>query len=78
MKEIKWFTKVFLMKTAKFKTNIDSEARVKSLLDSYPLIKEWKLDINDPDKTLIVSGYSFSKEDIIKVIQEEGYMIQPK
>ena len=64
------------MKTLKFKTNINCNnciAAVTPHLYSAVQIKEWNVDITNPQKILTVSGEDISPEYVIKTVKQAGY-----
>jgi copper chaperone len=59
----------------KFKTNIKCGGciqKVKPYLDALKEIKTWNVDINSPDRILIVDG-EIDGDIIIKAISKAGY-----
>ena len=64
------------MKTLRFKTNINCNnciAAVSPHLFSAVQIKEWNVDITNPQKILTVSGEDITPEYVIETIRKAGY-----
>jgi copper chaperone len=64
------------MKILKFKTNINCNnciAAVSPHLFSAVEIKEWNVDITNPQKILTVSGENITPEYVIDTIKSAGY-----
>ena len=64
------------MKTLKFKTNIKCGgciAAVTPYLNQISGIKNWEVDVVNPDKVLTVEYDSVNAENIVAKIQEAGY-----
>jgi len=67
------------MTSFKFKTNINCNgciATVTPFLNSETAIQNWKVDIQNPDKILIVEGESISKEIVMSKVKEAGFRIE--
>ena len=63
------------METLKFKTNIKCMgciSTVTPVLNEKAGIDKWKVDLQDPDKTLIVEGNS-KPEEIVEALKDVGY-----
>ena len=59
----------------KFKTNIKCGgciATVTPFLEKETSIKNWEVDLNDPDRTMVVEG-DVSADQVIKTLKEAGY-----
>lgn len=68
------------MKTIHFKTNINCGAcvaKVTPVLDDQKGISEWKVDTENPDKTLTVSGEDITESELIAVLAKAGYKATP-
>jgi copper chaperone len=64
------------MQTLKFKTNINCNnciEKVKPVLDTKNEIKEWNVDISNPDKILTVTGDNIDYQNIENTLFEIGY-----
>jgi Copper chaperone len=64
------------METLKFKTNIKCSgcvAQVTPHLEASPSIKEWNVDIANPDKVLTVKAENIGAEEIKAIVQKAGY-----
>lgn len=64
------------MSTLKFKTNIKCNncvAKVSPYLDESYIIKEWNVDLENPEKILTVTGEDISVEYIKETILKAGY-----
>ncbi|MBI5402106.1 MAG: heavy-metal-associated domain-containing protein [Ignavibacteriae bacterium] len=64
------------MSTLKFKTNIKCNncvAKVSQYLDESYKIKEWSVDLEDPDRVLTVTGEEISGEYIKETVMKAGY-----
>ncbi len=67
--------KTINMNQYKFKTNIKCGgciAAVKPHLDSNVKIKEWKVDTENPEKILTVTG-ELSEEEVRSLVEKAGY-----
>ena len=63
----------------KFKTNINCGGCVKSVsafINEIPNIKEWKVDTENPEKILTVTGNDISPKSIINAVEEAGFDIE--
>jgi copper chaperone len=63
------------MKTLKFKTNVKCDgcvAKIKPLLDSDKSIEKWDVDLNDPNRTMTVTG-EFDAQTVESLMQQAGY-----
>ncbi len=69
------------MATLTFKTNINCNncvAKVKPFLNQVENIENWQVDIENPDKTLKVSGEDeLTSQEVIEAVQKAGFSIQP-
>lgn len=68
------------MKRYQFKTTINCGgcvAKVTPHLNSNASIKNWDVDINDPQKTLTVETENMEETDIKKMIEKLGFKADP-
>ena len=64
------------MNTLKFKTNIKCNncvAKVSPFLDESIKIKEWNVDLENPDRILTVTGEDLTGEYVKETIMKAGY-----
>jgi copper chaperone len=64
------------MSTLKFKTNIKCNnciAKVSPYLDESLNIKEWSVDLEDPDRVLTVTGEDISSDYVKDTLLKAGY-----
>ena len=64
------------MNTLKFKTNIKCNncvAKVSPFLDESLNIKEWNVDLDNPDRILTVSGEDLTGDYIKDTLMKAGY-----
>jgi len=64
------------MSTLKFKTNIKCNncvAKVSPYLDESIKIKEWNVDLENPDRVLTVTGEDISNDYVKDTILKAGY-----
>jgi copper chaperone len=64
------------MSTLKFKTNIKCNncvAKVSQYLDENVNIKEWSVDLENPDRILTVSGEDITGNLVIDTVMKAGY-----
>ena len=64
------------MKQYQFKTNINCSgcvAKVTPALNQDKEIKEWKVDINNPNKILTVDTENLDEEQIKSIVQKAGF-----
>ena len=64
------------MKQYQFKTNINCSgcvARVTPVLNGNEKIKDWKVDIDNPQKILTVETESLNEEQVKAIVQKAGY-----
>ncbi|MCX7986010.1 MAG: heavy-metal-associated domain-containing protein [Bacteroidales bacterium] len=64
------------MPTMKFKTNIrcsGCKAKVAAILNQESGITYWDVDLNDPERILIVEADSIADEQIIELVKKAGY-----
>jgi copper chaperone CopZ len=69
------------METLKFKTNINCSGCVSAItpfLNRSRELEEWKVDLNDPDKVLIVTGKKLDAQRIIGLVEEAGFEVKGK
>ena len=60
-----------------FKTNIKSEeckAKMHELLDRYEGIEQWNVALDDQDCVLRVVSHSLNHQQLIKLINNAGYL----
>ena len=48
-------------------------ASIKPFFDSSPLVKEWKVDLQKPVKTITASGENLKEETIVDLLKQAGY-----
>ncbi len=68
------------MSTKQFKTNINCSgcvAKVTPVLNGEERIDHWKVDTDNKDKILTVTSNNISEEEIISLIRNTGYNIEP-
>jgi copper chaperone len=64
------------MDTLKFKTNIKCNncvAKISQYLDESDNITEWKVDLENPDRILTVTGNDITGEYIKEILLKAGY-----
>ena len=64
------------MSTLKFKTNIKCTGCLASVtphLNEAEGIESWKVDLDNPDKTLTVETDQLKEEDVIAAVKKAGY-----
>lgn len=64
----------------KFKTNINCSgcvAAVQPHLDAVEGIFEWNVDTSNKDKILTVHSNGINEEQVVKIIKNAGYKIEP-
>jgi copper chaperone len=69
------------MKTYKYKTNINCSGCINAVtphLSKVEGIKNWKVDIDNPEKTLIVEAKTASSSDVEKAVKTAGFEIEEK
>lgn len=69
------------MKTLTFKTNINCGnclAKVTPILNAESNIESWKVDLEDPERTLTVETETLSPEDVKKMVLKSGFIATPK
>ncbi len=67
------------MSTLQFKTNLNCNscvARVRKGLDENPKIKDWEVDLDNPNKLLSVSGDDLTSDDVISTVERFGFDIE--
>ena len=60
----------------KFKTNIKCGGCIETVtpyLTNIEAIRDWKVDLESPDRILIIEGDGVSEELVIKSLEEAGY-----
>ncbi|MEJ6981786.1 heavy-metal-associated domain-containing protein [Pedobacter sp. P351] len=68
------------MKKYQFKTTINCGgcvARLTPHLNANAGIKNWNVDINDPQKTLTVETENMEETDIKKIVEKLGFKADP-
>ena len=69
------------MKTLSFKTNINCEnclAKVTPKLNELTGIESWKVDLTDPDRTLLVNTENLEPAEIRKAVLKAGFIANEK
>ncbi len=69
------------MKTHSFKTNINCEnclAKVTPKLNELTGIESWKVDLADPDRTLLVNTENLEPAEIRKAVLKAGFIANEK
>ncbi len=69
------------LKTWKFKTNLQCGgcvSNVKPALDEATGIQHWEVDLQDPERTLIVQAKGITKEEILALIASRGFKAEPQ
>ncbi len=64
------------MATLRFKTDLKCNGcvqKISSFLSKIKEIKEWKVDLNEADRTLTVEGNDLVAADIISALKQAGY-----
>ena len=64
------------MKQYQFKTNINCSgcvAKVTPVLNSDPNVKEWNVDINNPNKVLTVETENLQENEVKALVQKAGF-----
>jgi copper chaperone len=64
------------METFKLKTNVKCNncvAKITPYLNENEKIKEWNVDLNDPDRILTVTGEDITSENIKDTLLKAGY-----
>jgi hypothetical protein len=59
-----------------FKTDIQTQTdklKIKSVLDTHPLIKEWNVDLEDIDCVLRIVSPGMKVSQVTELIEECGY-----
>ncbi|MCB0589339.1 MAG: heavy-metal-associated domain-containing protein [Phaeodactylibacter sp.] len=67
------------MKTLQFKTNINCNNCVRAVtgfLNDVPSVKEWAVDIDNPDKILTVKGDEVTIEEIVEAVEDAGFDVK--
>lgn len=67
------------MKTLLFKTNIKCAGCVSSVtpyLNEAAGIGNWKIDLDNPERTLIVNSETLTAEEIIENLKLSGYRLE--
>ncbi len=64
------------MKTLEFKTSVETEGAIGTLsflLDSESTIDDWNINIEDPNRTLTVSGKNLEPHTIYDLFKKAGF-----
>lgn len=64
------------METLQFKTNINCGgciAKVTPFLNQVEEVEDWRVDTNNPDKILTISGEELSCDLIVETIEKAGF-----
>ncbi|MDD2246713.1 MAG: cation transporter [Proteiniphilum sp.] len=64
------------MRTIRFKTNINCSnclAKVTPFLNRKEGIHSWNMELDNPDKILVVETEDLAPEDIIKTVKRTGF-----
>lgn len=64
------------MKTLKFKTNINCNGCIATIIPSLNKIEsitKWEVDITNPQKILTVDTSNLSEDEIISIVKNAGY-----
>ncbi len=67
------------METLQFKTNINCGgciAKVTPFLNQLEDVEDWRVDTNNPDKILTVSGEDITPDLIESTVQKAGFTIE--
>lgn len=67
------------MKEIKFTTTINCNNCVRAVsgfLDDVPGIESWRVDTDDPDKILTVTGEGLEVEAVIEAVEDAGFDIK--
>jgi copper chaperone len=67
------------METLQFKTNINCGgciAKVTPFLNQLEDVEDWRVDTNNPDKILTVSGEDITSDLIESTVQKAGFTIE--
>lgn len=68
------------MSEYKFKTTINCQNcvnLVRQFMNDEPAIEQWEVDTQNPDKVLTVSGPDITREQVISVVRDAGFEIEP-
>ncbi len=66
------------MNTITLPTNLTCQgcvASIKPFFDESPKIKDWKVDLSGPVKTVTVTGEHIGKNDVVSLLKQAGYDI---
>jgi len=69
------------MKSLKFKTNINCNGCVATVtphLNQASTVKNWQVDIKDPNKILTVEGEDLSRDEVVDAVKSAGFNIEEK
>ena len=64
------------MQVLKFKTNVKCggcKKKVANFLDNNPSVSKWDIDLNDPDRVLVVEGNSINAQQIVQYVANAGF-----
>ena len=67
------------LKTYQFKTNINCENSIRTLMlfiEASPDIKSWSVDTSSIDNLLSVQSSNLSSEEIISIVEKAGFKIE--
>ncbi len=67
------------MKVLQFKTNINCNNCVRAVtnfLNDVEGVKNWQVDIDNPDKILTVEGEEVTVEEVIEAVEDAGFDIE--
>lgn len=65
----------------RFTSNIqcsNCKSKVGPVLDASGEIQEWQVDLEDPDRSLIVQTESLTPEDIVALVRKTGFRAEFK
>lgn len=65
----------------RFNSNIqctNCKSKVAPLLDASDEIQAWEVDLEDPDRSLIVQTESLTPEDIVALVRKTGFRAEFK
>ncbi len=68
------------MPTYIFKTSINCNSclsKVKPVLDARAEIRSWQIDLENPDKILTVETDTLKASDVIEMVDNVGFEIEP-
>lgn len=68
-----------MINTLKFKTNVRCEnciAKIKPYLNEKPNIKNWEVDLTNPDRILTVEGDDIRSSEVSEALSKAGYFAE--